>query len=168
MCWWTELCAFEFPEASPEPVLQAGLQIAASGPLRCVLSAHSPLCLWRKTPARTSDWAHRLAMGLCFPSLLDFWFLSWGMAPAGPGTRAVGIPKHRKWFLMLGSAAFLLPESESRWAECRELLPCGQEGEALMRFCRFHVLEGGRVPPCAVEGFVLSKNPWDDRGSAET
>lgn len=102
--------------ASPEPVLQAHLgRTAASGPLHCLFSAHSPCVSGGKSPAGTSDWAHRLAAGrVCLP-LFHFWFLSWGMAPAGPGTQAVGIPKHRKWFLMLGSAVFLLPESEPRW-----------------------------------------------------
>ena len=57
--------------------------------------------------------------------------------------------------------------SEAEWPEP---LPCGHEGEALMRFCKFHVLEGGRVPPqpCAVEGSMLAKNPQYDRGSVET
>ena len=41
-----------------------------------------------KTPAGASDWAHRLTAGGSVSSLLDFWFLLWRMAPAGPGTRA--------------------------------------------------------------------------------
>ena len=67
---------------------------------------------------------------------------------------------------MLGSAAFLLPESEPRWAACRELLPCGHEGEALMRFADFTSLRGAECPP--VLWSMLSKNPQYDRGSAET